>query len=64
LQVIAEGVETSEDLAFLKARDCDEAQGFYFSPPLPPAEFVRLLKDFDSQSDPSLEDWTGHSLLN
>jgi len=43
LRVIAEGVETAEDLAFLKAQDCDEAQGFYFSRPVPPAEFARLL---------------------
>ena len=44
LRVIAEGVETAEDLDFLKAHDCDEAQGFYFSPAVPPKEFARLLR--------------------
>jgi diguanylate cyclase len=43
LHVTAEGVETAEQLAFLHARGCDEAQGFYFSRPLPVHEFVRLL---------------------
>lgn len=44
LRVIAEGVETQEELAFLQAHHCDEAQGYYFSPPLPPREFARLLE--------------------
>ena len=43
LRVIAEGVETAEELAFLKANDCDEAQGYYFSRPVPAEEFVKLL---------------------
>jgi EAL domain-containing protein (putative c-di-GMP-specific phosphodiesterase class I) len=44
LQVIAEGVETEDQLDFLKAHQCDEAQGYYFSRPVPPQEFVRLLE--------------------
>ena len=43
LRVVAEGVETQEELEFLKARECDEAQGFYFSRPLLPQEFAKLL---------------------
>lgn len=43
LRVIAEGVETAEELAFLKANDCDEAQGYYFSRPVPAEDFVKLL---------------------
>jgi EAL domain-containing protein (putative c-di-GMP-specific phosphodiesterase class I) len=43
LRVIAEGVETSEDLSFLKKRRCDEAQGYYFSRPVPAADFAQLL---------------------
>lgn len=34
LKVVAEGVETVEQLNFLKTRECDELQGFYFSPPV------------------------------
>ena len=43
LRVIAEGVENAEDLAFLRANDCDDAQGYYFSRPVPAEEFVKLL---------------------
>jgi diguanylate cyclase (GGDEF)-like protein/PAS domain S-box-containing protein len=44
LRVVAEGVESGEDLAFLKEHDCDEAQGFYFSRPLPAEQFAALLQ--------------------
>jgi len=44
LRVVAEGVETLEELNFLKARDCDEAQGYYFSRPVPAEKFVALLE--------------------
>ena len=43
LRVVAEGVETQEELAFLQDRQCDEAQGYYFSRPLAPQEFAKLL---------------------
>ena len=45
LRVIAEGVETLEELAFLRAYRCDEAQGYYFSQPVPAQQFAMLLKN-------------------
>jgi diguanylate cyclase (GGDEF)-like protein/PAS domain S-box-containing protein len=44
LRVVAEGVETREELAFLQTHQCDEAQGFYFSRPVLPHQFATLLK--------------------
>lgn len=44
LQVVAEGVETSEQLDFLRSRSCDILQGFYLSKPVP-AQQVRELLD-------------------
>jgi diguanylate cyclase (GGDEF)-like protein/PAS domain S-box-containing protein len=42
--VVAEGVETEEQLSFLRAHGCEEAQGYYFSRPLGPEQFADLLK--------------------
>jgi EAL domain-containing protein (putative c-di-GMP-specific phosphodiesterase class I) len=43
LRIVAEGVETAEELAFLQAHQCDEAQGYYFSRPVIPEQFAALL---------------------
>ena len=45
LTVVAEGVETREQEAFLRAHACDEMQGYYFSRPIPGDEFAELLRD-------------------
>jgi EAL domain-containing protein (putative c-di-GMP-specific phosphodiesterase class I) len=44
LRVVAEGVETQEELEFLQAHLCDEGQGYYFSRPVAPEQFSNLLK--------------------
>jgi EAL domain-containing protein (putative c-di-GMP-specific phosphodiesterase class I) len=44
IKVVAEGVETHEQLAFLKKQGCDQIQGFLFSEPLHSHDFVRMLK--------------------
>jgi EAL domain-containing protein (putative c-di-GMP-specific phosphodiesterase class I) len=41
---VAEGVETEEQLAFLRSHNCDEVQGFYFYKPLQLAEFENILR--------------------
>jgi EAL domain-containing protein (putative c-di-GMP-specific phosphodiesterase class I) len=44
LTVVAEGVETPEQQAFLSERACDEMQGYIFSTPVPPDDFAALLR--------------------
>ncbi|MBC7542824.1 MAG: EAL domain-containing protein, partial [Candidatus Sericytochromatia bacterium] len=45
LTVIAEGVETLDELRFLKAHNCDEIQGYLISRPVPAIQFERLYRD-------------------
>ena len=45
LSVIAEGVETRQQLTFLQEQDCTGFQGFYFSKPLPAGDFEKLLRE-------------------
>jgi EAL domain-containing protein (putative c-di-GMP-specific phosphodiesterase class I) len=44
LKVVAEGVDTAEQLKFLRLMRCDELQGFLFSRGVPSAEFVELVR--------------------
>jgi len=44
LNVIAEGVETAEQLRLLREIGCDQIQGFYFSQPVPAGDFGRMLR--------------------
>ena len=50
LRVVAEGVETVGELTFLRAHQCDEAQGYYFSRPVPADQFAEMLKNGISKS--------------
>jgi diguanylate cyclase (GGDEF)-like protein/PAS domain S-box-containing protein len=50
LKVIAEGVETEEQFAYLREHKCDEMQGFLFSRPVPAEQFEELLKSKTSHS--------------
>ncbi|HEX8614691.1 MAG TPA: EAL domain-containing protein [Telluria sp.] len=45
LRVIAEGVETEQQCAFLRDNDCDEMQGYLFSRPVPAAQIALLLQE-------------------
>ena len=42
--VIAEGVETEEQMQLLKERGCDIIQGYYFSKPVPPEDFTAFIE--------------------
>ncbi len=46
--VIAEGVDTEQQLTFLCKHDCDQVQGYLFSRPVPAEEFLRLLEEGSS----------------
>jgi diguanylate cyclase (GGDEF)-like protein len=50
LRVVAEGVETQEELSFLQTHHCDEAQGYLFSRPILPQDFAKLLRNGVTQS--------------
>jgi EAL domain-containing protein (putative c-di-GMP-specific phosphodiesterase class I) len=45
LKVVAEGVETAEQMSYLRLQGCDEMQGYYFSRPLSAEEFVQILAE-------------------
>ena len=44
VKVVAEGVENKEQYELLKKTGCDIVQGYYFSRPVPPAEFEKLIE--------------------
>lgn len=46
-KVLAEGVETKEQLEMLKKADCDYVQGYYYAKPMPIPQFREFLKEFN-----------------
>ncbi len=57
LQTIAEGVETSEQLALLRRKGCDEVQGYFFARPMPASEFEAYVANYANRivSDKAVE---------
>ena len=54
LKVVAEGVETLEQLQFLRSIGCDQYQGYYFSAALPAIEFEALIRRRQCDAEPKL----------
>ncbi|WP_417696139.1 putative bifunctional diguanylate cyclase/phosphodiesterase [Pseudomonas sp.] len=52
LHIIAEGVETLEQLEFLKAHQCEEAQGYYFSKAVEPQAFALWMSEWEQRQNP------------
>lgn len=55
LKVLAEGVETEEQLLFLRDHGCEEVQGYYFSTPVPADELEQLLNKQSSRKFPTFD---------
>jgi diguanylate cyclase (GGDEF)-like protein len=55
LKIVAEGIETEEQLAFFKDSNCTEAQGFLISRPLPEDQFIEFLKDYEKSNSTYLD---------
>lgn len=64
LDVVAEGVETREQLERLRAIGCDFAQGYYFSKPIPCKEFNQLIKAHRSADEPDRQHGIRESSYN
>lgn len=63
LRVIAEGVETDAQLAYLRENGCDEIQGYYFSRPLAPQGFADILRSGKSLPRAAEKSGTAYTLL-
>ena len=64
VRVVAEGVETREQLAFLRKQGCPEGQGYYFSRPVSAREFSQLLRRSATESRLPDGRHAGNSLLD
>lgn len=63
LQVVAEGVESEAQLAYLRKLGCDEIQGYLFSRPLPETDFLALLNSGKTLPGQPAPEGTGRTLL-
>ena len=50
IKVVAEGVETADQLTRMRAEGCDEVQGYYFGKPMPAADFVTLVRNQNAEA--------------
>ena len=51
IEVVAEGVEENAQFDYLRSRNCNTLQGFYFSQPLPPEECLLWLTSYNKSED-------------
>lgn len=63
LQVVAEGVETEAQFDFLRAKGCDELQGYFFSKPLPASEMTKMLEEKRHMKIAEISDHAATTLL-
>ena len=49
MAVVAEGVERQGQLDLLREMDCDEAQGYLFSPPVPSADYIQVVRELSER---------------
>jgi EAL domain-containing protein (putative c-di-GMP-specific phosphodiesterase class I) len=50
LEIVAEGVETAEQLALLRAEGCDEVQGYYYARPMPAEDLIAFVSENSAQA--------------
>ncbi|TFH88763.1 EAL domain-containing protein [Billgrantia azerbaijanica] len=53
LRVVAEGVESKDQVDYLRTRSCDQFQGFYVDRPMPAHEFIAMVREHSAGAEPS-----------